>query len=241
MKVQVVTHYLALGKAPLVEALTGIPRQTIRLWKTQPWWGELVRQIQQEENQEVDSKLSKIINKSLDVVNDRLENGEMIYNSRTKELIRVPVKLRDVGTITRDMFQQRDKIRREPELREREEAQADRLLKLAETFAEFAKNVNGKKAPQTVEAEILEESTNEVLEEITDAVHDQWPEELQKRVPGVPREAGADQESLPEEPGEGSLRGGARGSDGEGYRPQETNLQGREQLQIEFTGSQPVG
>lgn len=157
MKVQVVTHYLALGKAPLVEALTGIPRQTIRLWKTQPWWGELVRQIQQEENQEVDSKLSKIINKSLDVVNDRLENGEMIYNSRTKELIRVPVKLRDVGTITRDMFQQRDKIRREPELREREEAQADRLLKLAETFAEFAKQVNKTKAPQTVEAEILEE------------------------------------------------------------------------------------
>lgn len=233
MKVQVVTHYLALGKAPLVEALTGIPRQTIRLWKTQPWWGELVRQIQQEENQEVDSKLSKIINKSLDVVNDRLENGEMIYNSRTKELIRVPVKLRDVGTITRDMFQQRDKIRREPELREREEAQADRLLKLAETFAEFAKQVNKTKAPQTVEAEILEE--------INDALHEEREEGLQDGVSEVPGEAEPDQESLGTEPSEGSLRGGTWGSDGEGHRSQEADLEGREQLQIEFTGSEPAG
>ena len=157
-KVQVVTQYLALGKAPLVEALTGVPRQTIRLWKTKPWWGELVRQIQAEDNQETDAKLTKIIDRSLDIINDRLENGELILNSKTGQAVRLPVKLRDVSVVTRDLFQQRDKIRNAPAEREREEAQADRLLKLAETFAEFAKAVQTK-APRReaeIEGEVIE-------------------------------------------------------------------------------------
>ena len=230
VKVQVVTQYLALGKAPLVSALTGVPRQTIRLWKTQPWWGELVREIQAESNQETDGKLTKIIDKSLNIINDRLENGELIYNSKTGETMRLPVKLRDVGHVTRDLFAQRDKIRKEPELREKEEASADRLLKLAETFADFAKTLSKQPKTRTIEAEVLEE-----MEE--DALHEERQARLQNGVREVRGETVSDQESLPEEPGESGVREDSWGSDGEGHRPQEADSQGGRELQVEPSGS----
>ncbi len=186
-KIQVVTAYLTLGKAPLVEALTGVPRQTIRLWKTQPWWGEMVREVQTEENQEVDARLSKIINKTLDVVDDRLEKGDWILDSRLGQAIRVPVKLRDASATARDLFQQRDKIRNAPVAREREEAQADRLLKLAEQFAEFAKAVRPQKEIE-IEGEVID-----------DAVHEERKEGLQDGVREISLQTVPDKEQVGEE------------------------------------------
>ena len=187
-KIQVVTAFLTLGKVPLVEALTGVPRSTIKLWKTQPWWGEMVKEIQSEENQEVDSRLSKIINKTMDVIDDRLENGEWILDSRQGKAIRVPVKLKDASSTARDLFKQRDAIRNAPVAREKEEAQADRLLKLAEQFAEFAKAI---KPPQR-EKEI----TGRVIE---DAVYEERNERLSDGIQKIPLSTGADQEPVNEE------------------------------------------
>lgn len=182
-KVMVVTQYLALGKAPLVEALTGVPRQTIRLWKTQPWWGELVSEIQSEESQERDVKLDKIVNKSLEMINDRLENGDYIYNSKTSEVLRVPVKMRDISRVTVDMIQKQQEIRDKPYIKAGEEANADRLLKLAEQFAQFAS------AFQNKEKQVVGET-------IEDAIHEERFEGLQNRIPEVPQSLGTDQEQV---------------------------------------------
>ena len=152
-KVEVVTTYLALGKVPMVEAVTGVSRHTIRQWKLQPWWQEMVDTIQTESDQELDSKLSKIIDRSLDAVNERLEGGEFILDSKTGTVKRVPVKLKDVHRVAVDLLDKRDLLRIKPQEKVEQAATIDILKKLAGQFAEWAK-VHIKE-PKVIEGEVL--------------------------------------------------------------------------------------
>lgn len=154
-KLEVVTTYLALGKIPMVEAVTGVPRATIRQWKLQPWWPELVGQIQTESDQELDSKLSKIIERSLDAVNERIEHGEFILDSKTGTVKRVPVKLKDVHRVAVDLLDKRDLIRGKPDRQKQEEVQIDVLKKLADQFSDWVK-IHIKKEPKVIQGEVID-------------------------------------------------------------------------------------
>ena len=137
-----------------------------------PWWQEMVSMIQTESDQELDAKLQKRIDKALDVVMDRLENGDFQLNQRTGEITRMPVKLRDAGKVVTDLFDKRSLIRKnlnKPEVNA--EAVADVLAKLASQFAEFA---NYKKT------RIIEHNDTG----------------LQIRIPELPRQTETDQESF---------------------------------------------
>jgi hypothetical protein len=76
-RIEVATKWLALGNMRLVSELTGVDYQLCRMWKQQPWWAEVVAEIKASRNVVVDSKLSKIVDKSLEMIEDRLENGDI--------------------------------------------------------------------------------------------------------------------------------------------------------------------
>lgn len=166
-KIEVVTTWLALGKIPMVEAVTGVSRDTIRQWRLQPWWHEIANEIQTETNQELDAKLSKIIDRSLDAINERIEGGEFILDPKTGSVKRVPVRLRDVSSVAVNLLDKRDLLRERPEKQKQAELQTDILTKLAGQFADWVK-VNLKK-------------------EVSDAVHDQRAPGLQEGVQPLPQ------------------------------------------------------
>lgn len=151
-KVKVVTTYLVLGKAPLVEAMTGIPSGTIRRWKQEPWWNELVQQIQSEDNQELDSKLSTLLAKTLTVLDDRLDRGDFVFNPRTGEWDRRPVGLKDTWKVTKEAVDIREMLRRKPKEQANQEAVQDILKGLATEFATMAKR---RLTEKVVDAEII--------------------------------------------------------------------------------------
>ena len=138
-RIEVITTYLALGNASLVAAITKVPSGTIRQWRTQPWWKEYQDMIQTEDDQELSAKLRKRIDKALDVVMDRLENGDFQINQQTGELVRVPVKMRDATQVAGQLFDKRSLIqKKQAQPSFNQEAVADVLAKLAKEFAEFA-------------------------------------------------------------------------------------------------------
>lgn len=102
-KYEVVTQMLACGNARLVSTLTGVSPITITSWKKQPWWAELEDEIKREKTLSLNTKLSKIISKSLDILEDRLENGN---TKMTKDgtLVKVPVELKDAAKVTNDLL-----------------------------------------------------------------------------------------------------------------------------------------
>lgn len=152
-KIQTVTTYLALGNAPMTEAVTGVPRGTIRQWKMQSWWKELESDIRNEEDSELDVKLSKVIDKSLDAVLDRVENGDFIFDSKTGKFVRKPVHMKDALSAVTQVFDKRNLLRGKPTSRVEKQNVSDNLSKLAAEFAKFA-------ASKTIEGEVIEE-TNE--------------------------------------------------------------------------------
>lgn len=137
-RIEVVTALIQLGNATQVSALTKVPLETIRTWKKSEWFKDMVEQIRDEDNQELDTKFSKIIRKTLDTIEDRLENGNFQFDPKTGRVMRIPVNLRDTHRVMSDLVDKRKVIRNEPTKAENEEGSASRLAKLAVQFAEMA-------------------------------------------------------------------------------------------------------
>lgn len=193
-RIQAVSQYLVLGNMALVSSITKIPHQLLRAWKQQPWWEETVSQIRATQNLEMDSKLSKIVDKSLDAVLDRVENGEYVYNVKTGTIIRKPVNMKDVAKVSVDMLSKRELLR--GNATERTESNqisvADQLKALALEFAKWAPQ-GQLKQQTTIDVESVEIVSNDT-EQDEDALHEKWETQLQSGV-----ELGEDESTEPSE------------------------------------------
>jgi len=160
-KYSVVAVYLQCGSLSQTEAETGVPSVTISNWKQTSWWPELVSQIKNAEHSQMNTQLNKIINKALGVVSDRLENGEMVLNNKTGELVRKPVTLRDATRAAAELMNRQvilNKVTVENEIKK--QTVEDTLKFLA---GEFAKMANSK--PITIEnGEVEDAAFREVAE-----------------------------------------------------------------------------
>ena len=177
-RLEVVTTWLVLGKIPLVSATTGVPEGTIRQWRTQPWWKEIEISVQTESDQELDTKLAKRIDKALDLVMDRLENGDYLYDPKTGQFIRKPVNMKDTWKVSTEMIDKRLLLRKQPKEVQNQEAVGDILKNLAKEFAKMAMKKVKDAEPITQDPE----------------------PQLQVGVPELPREAGTDPQSVSTEP-----------------------------------------
>lgn len=139
-RLEVAKQLVALGNMRLVSENTGIPYRTITAWVRSDWWPQVLEQAKQEQRSELQSRLGKIANHALTVVEDRLENGEYILNNKTGELMRKPVGLRDANTAVNNVLNQFMKIEEMTGKETRtDETVQDVLKQLAGEFAKFNK------------------------------------------------------------------------------------------------------
>ena len=120
-----------------VSAEINVPVETIRDWRISKWWKEIAEDIQSEDSQVLDAKLTKILDKSLEVVMDRLQNGEYIYDQRTGKLRQTPAKLRDANTAFNTLMDKRQLIRKQPTKITEQSSTAANLANLAKQFELF--------------------------------------------------------------------------------------------------------
>lgn len=161
-RMEVLTTFLATGSQAFTSRATGVPEDTIRSWRKAAWWKERTDEIKSDNNLVLDQKLTKVMDKALEAVIDRIDNGEYMYDPRTGEIRRVPAKLRDVQKVAGDMIDKKqllEKIQKGKE-EKKQNITADHLVLLAKEFAKFA---TGKEIPEvkdikTVEGERLEET-----------------------------------------------------------------------------------
>jgi hypothetical protein len=134
-----------------LERLTGIRAATIRDWRTSEWWPEMLERVHASVDQETVSKMSNIVDKSLDLIQDRLANGDYGYNNRTGEVYRKPVSMRDVAITGAIIVDKRQLLRGKPTSRSETVGADQRLAKLADEFKKFTD-------AKTVEGEVVSES-----------------------------------------------------------------------------------
>ena len=151
-RIDVVTTWLITGNLAATAAVCQVPLVTIKLWRKQPWWNDLVMDIQTESDQELDAKLAKRIEKSLEIVNDRLEHGDFQYDPKTGQFVRKPVSVKDGWKVASEMIDKRWLIRKMPQNQVDQAAVGDILKNLANEFADMArkrvKNVSLGETPE---------------------------------------------------------------------------------------------
>jgi hypothetical protein len=137
-RLEVAKMLVAVGNMRVVAENTGVPYRTITTWVRSDWWPQVLEQAKQEQRSELQSRLGKIANHALAVVEDRLENGEYILNNKTGELVRKPVGLRDANTAVNNVLNQFFKIEdMSGKDTKTDETVQDVLKQLAGEFAKF--------------------------------------------------------------------------------------------------------
>lgn len=183
-RIDCVTKYLVLGNRALVAELTGVNYGTLRVWMKSDWWASLEAEIKSAKRIEKSSKLTKIVDKALEAVDDRITNGNVKYDFKTKEVFRVPVSVLEAAKVANDLMQRQealDKVSVDEVKQEQTQSIQDQLKFLANEFAKF----NGHAPIQVVDM---------VKEEDSDAIHDEWEEGLQEGSGEVYEPAGRSEE-----------------------------------------------
>jgi transposase-like protein len=137
-KQEAVNSYLLLGNLALTARLLNIPEITLRVWKTQEWWKNAIDEVNLQEKVELTNRVKKLLNASMAVVEDRLANGDHIYDSKTGQMIRKPVAMKDAHKVATDMMNQQEMLKKDKQEVQTETHVEDKLLKLAEKFADMA-------------------------------------------------------------------------------------------------------
>lgn len=184
-RIEVATKWLALGNMRLVSELTGVSYQLCREWKTSEWWDELIDEIKASKTLQLDNKLAKIVDKSLDTIADRLENGDVIFNQKTGTIERKDVSLKDATKVATDLLTRQAVLQKQQqeEVHHKDERSVkDQLAALALEFARFNKTNTGP----------IEDAI--VLKEPENAVHEEWQEGLQDRSSEVYEQTGSEEE-----------------------------------------------
>jgi len=147
-KLEAVTAYLMLGKVSLVAGATGIPEETLRNWKRTDWWKEMEKEVRSSNNTELTGRLRQIVNKSMTVIEDRLESGDFMYNPKTDTFTRRPVGAKVAGDILSKAIDKQiliDRMEREPQA---DAAKIeDRLKTIQDKLLEFSRFAKAKEIP----------------------------------------------------------------------------------------------
>jgi len=144
---------MTCGNLVQTSHLIGVPRATLSIWRKQPWWVEQIEDFQADDNMELDARFQKIIRKALDVVSERLDNGNFQMDQKTGRIVRIPVSMGESHRVMSDLVSRQQEIRAKKAVEHQaHETVNEKLVNLAKHFADMALQVSGKK-PQVYDME----------------------------------------------------------------------------------------
>lgn len=139
-KIEAATLYAVLRDFQKVSDLTGIPVHYIEPWVIEPWWDEIILKVKKEKNEKLDSVITEVLAKGLEIVEDRFANGEIMVDRKTKQEYRVPVNVKNVSIVIDAIFDKRQLIRGEATTRTEVIDSEKKLEQLKNNFEKLAKS-----------------------------------------------------------------------------------------------------
>jgi hypothetical protein len=154
-KIKAVSLWLQLGNLVAVADRLKISYPVIKSWKYSTWWDKVAQELRAQNDQEKDGKIEVLLKKSFSALEDRLENGDSILDSRTGEVIRVPMKGKEISVVARNLHSTQQDIRNNPVQVAVQQATKEMLVDLAKQFAQLAKK---QKEEKVIEGEVVADS-----------------------------------------------------------------------------------
>ena len=109
-KTEAVQTYMVLGSLKLVSGALQIPFDTLKVWKASEWWKMLEGDLRVQEDLQLSARLTKIVNRSYDVIEDRMEHGDFVYDQKSGKMRRKPVNMRDAHKVAIDLMDKKDML-----------------------------------------------------------------------------------------------------------------------------------
>ena len=149
-KVAAAQAYLITGTSIQAQKFCGVKADVIRKWKSESvWWADLFQQVKKSKNDELEASFTRIMDSSLVVIADRLENGDSKVQ-KDGSLIKVPMGGKETAIILSIMYDKRALLRGDVTSRvEKKDGNAMALLQTK--FEEIAKQLEAKPIGSTFE------------------------------------------------------------------------------------------
>lgn len=180
-----------LGSRTQVARALKINIYTLRDWERTQWWRDAYDQIKEQENRMLSARLQKIVAKTADMVDERLEYGDWYLDQKTGEIKRKPLSARDAHHIMMTSLEKKQEIDKPKiEVTEVEDVMT-KLASLAKSFADIASKK--KKTIDIEDATYVEDMSSEGE---TYSIHAEREEGLQTGESLVQLEAGTEEESI---------------------------------------------
>ena len=129
----------ATGNSMAVSRETGIPASTIRHWAQHDEDFQLMcQEIKTEYGEMIKFKYAEIINETADQTLDRVRHGDVIRDNKTGDLVRVPIKGRDLSIIGGVSFDKLRLAENQPTNIVQHESSQDETKRLADTFSKIS-------------------------------------------------------------------------------------------------------
>jgi hypothetical protein len=182
-KIRAVVLYNQVGSLRAIADSMGIPYDTMRRWHISDWWKEVEDDLKSQKKTKLSGQMVKLKDKAIEIVEDRLTNGDFFYDQKLGELVRRPVGADTAVNIMRTALDKHLQMEEMALLEKKvatEEKITDRLKKLGEDFQRFAKakeiksenlqQVQGGEAPRELLEE--EEGSSGELQGVLQGVHE---------------------------------------------------------------------
>ena len=156
-RVQAVAAWIITGSSRKVEQYTGIPANTVRWWmRASSWWPVVRDKLRAVYQDSLDSKLTNIIHKSTDQLEDRIDNGNYERDRKTGNMVRVPLDAKELALAGLAIpMDKRALMRGDPTSRSAKSGAGvlEDLTKLAMAFATIVRQND----PKNITSEVIRE------------------------------------------------------------------------------------
>lgn len=150
--------YKMTGNKGATATQIGISGETLRRWMKEDWWKEYENEIRLQSRSALSGKLQGLVDRAIKQVEDRLENGDWIYDQKLGKMIRKPVNAHVANQVLKDSINHTvliDKLKENDKDAQTKEVIQDTLQKLMVEFAKFSKMrlIEGEKIDHAVHEE----------------------------------------------------------------------------------------
>lgn len=155
-KINAASLYMQLGNMRLVSEKTEVPYDTLCAWKKSDWWSEILDEVRQMKKAKTNKRLDAILEVGIDVIADRLANGDWVLNNKTGKLTRKAVSLRDASQVTNALLVRQQQMEElAAKMEHKTDSMADILERLGKEFQKWNR-IQQKKQAETIEFKEVE-------------------------------------------------------------------------------------
>lgn len=129
--------YVVTGSVVTSAQESGIQYMYLRTLVQTQWWKDSIKEIRKEEEDILDTEISGLITSSVDILKDRLKNGDWMWNSKENKFMRKAIPMREALKATTSLIDQRNVMRGKPTRIVENVSMTERLNKLALEFEKF--------------------------------------------------------------------------------------------------------